>query len=132
MATGMQMTLDEMVCEHGRLEILADQHPRRSALRTGGPMFAAIIGFLVFPCWLILGVMGVAIVDMFYGLYWDTKISRIRWSIYESLYGALETVPFELVEAAMKIAPDSLTARLWALECHEAHLPGDCPLCGAD
>lgn len=33
--------------------------------------------------------------------------------------------------AAMVMAPSIETAAEWLQECEEAHIPGDCPLCGA-
>lgn len=41
-------------------------------------------------------------------------------------------LPEELLAEARCMEPDFVEAFLWAVECNESHLAGDCPLCGAE
>lgn len=43
-----------------------------------------------------------------------------------------DEIPIEKINLALKQEKNYWIAILWAVECHEAHIPGDCPLCGAE
>lgn len=57
----------------------------------------------------------------------DNKRKR-AWRILERLQ---EEVPYHLSRNAMNIY-DYPWSAIAAIECHESHMPGDCPLCGAE
>ncbi len=42
-----------------------------------------------------------------------------------------QEVPWRLLQHALVLYPDNGDWVMAAIECNEAHLPGDCPLCGA-
>jgi uncharacterized membrane protein len=44
----------------------------------------------------------------------------------------LNLVPDEYKELALKMEKDRHKAVEWALECHESHVAGDCPLCSIE
>jgi len=45
----------------------------------------------------------------------------------------LDNVPYDVRRSAEALyADDEWPWECWAIECCEAHMPGDCPLCGAD
>ncbi|HEB13254.1 hypothetical protein LCGC14_2026080 [marine sediment metagenome] len=46
------------------------------------------------------------------------------------MFRRVEKVPYKLSRMAMQLYGDSWAEA--AVECHEAHLPSDCPLCGAE
>jgi len=55
---------------------------------------------------------------------------RMRWyRLYDAMHVKTERMPWNFQERAMALYGSDW--ELAAIECHESHIPGDCPLCGA-
>ena len=59
-------------------------------------------------------------------------VERRRRKFFKCLYEKAKIVPSYKIQAAKKMEKDTIKALLWAIECEEAHIGGDCPLCGAE
>ncbi|MBE3119065.1 MAG: hypothetical protein IMZ50_09955 [Candidatus Atribacteria bacterium] len=85
---------------------------------TAACLFSWAIGVAV--AWLVVVA---CLVPMLYYLYrngYYRREARQRW----------EAVPWQIQWRALRIYDtDWMQA---AIECHECHLPGDCPICGAE
>lgn len=58
---------------------------------------------------------------------WTKKDRKFRKALEEKV----DKVPIGIVNLALQQEKNYWTALLWAVECYESHIPGDCPLCGA-
>jgi hypothetical protein len=81
-----------------------------------------IAGFCVAGFW--ANIVGLIVV------FWIERIvMRNYWILYDEWCRRLSEVPTWKIENARLLYDDWSCA---AIECEEAHIPGDCPLCGAE
>lgn len=117
------MTLDACICWNN----VRVRHRRRAGMygSLGG---AVVLGGLLFDSTVVLSTgVAIAILGTVYILCVNHRDNKFLHAIREWH----EHVPVDKFEAAggWEDWPRSI---LWAVECEEAHMPGDCPLCGAD
>jgi len=58
--------------------------------------------------------------------------SRKREQVIRTLMKKSDRVPIKVLQLAIRDSRNYWEGVLWAVECDEAHCPGDCPLCGAN
>jgi len=87
-------------------------------------LFSELLAWWVFP---ILCLVMMALNQ------WGSCFRPRSLKINEEMYRRLNQVPPSLASLAQQFyGKDTVYPWMFsAIECHEAHLPGDCPLCGA-
>lgn len=83
------------------------------------PVFFGIhsVMLVLFPSLLCMGVI-------------TTRQAFRSWERADELDRRFDDVPYRIVDRARTLYTTDW--REAAIECHESHLPGDCPLCGAE
>ena len=125
------MTLDEMLIIHESRKLEPkDRYPHYWLICVGLWVCTAVGGML--DMWPLL--YGCSVVLMWYCTRLTIKETRrfhqlCQWDA--ELDHKIDEVPYHKRRLAQELTSDITEAHLWAIECHEAHLPGDCPLCGA-
>ena len=69
-----------------------------------------------------------------YGLFVTVYVAvtyRKSTKMYNAFSKKLELIPHQMLINAQNMESDFTIAALWAIECYEGHIHGDCPLCGA-
>ena len=77
------------------------------------------------PC-AIVWTMSVVTMSVVLLVYFSHN-ERHEWALKRKL----DQVPMELQLNALAMYPDNGEWMIVAIECYEAHMPGECPLCGA-
>jgi hypothetical protein len=127
------MTLDQLIILSDRLKYVdqrAKPYPRRMAviaLSLAASMACAHFRLPKIVLLIPLVVFGFSALRLW---YWMFLACRLTWRIQEELMDRVERLPWSLQERAMNLFGDNW--ELAAIECHESHIPGDCPLCGAE
>ena len=125
------MTLDEMLIIHESRKLEPkDRYPHYWLICVGLWVCTAVGGTL--NIWPLFGVCAVVLLS--YVAYLSVSENRrsnelCQWAA--ELDHKIDEVPYHKRRLAQELTSDITEAHLWAIECHEAHLPGDCPLCGA-
>jgi len=129
--------LDRLLCAEAAMT-----RCRRDQRATGYGILALVVAGLVYPtlaqgpgmdgaplaaCGLVIAGM-VLLVGLLVWTHIGGDWALARWSRLHA--EARRAVPQDLLTAAHDLYGHALAVSA-ALECHEAHMPGDCPLCGA-
>ena len=80
---------------------------------------------------LLLAVSGLILCSAIMGWKSTTWNSR-NWKMWEALEDKEHEIPTYYVRNARILDSRFPEYILWAIECYEGHMPGDCPLCGAE
>jgi len=100
-----------------------------------GLAFAFILSFVFMAFRTLMVPMVVLCILEISAFSWMYKIHvwvELDNKYRKSLVRKADKVPTQILNLALKLEKNYWTALLWAVECYESHIPGDCPLCGAE
>lgn len=95
--------------------------------------FSAFLLYDILPIWVMLPCAANAVLCFGISFYLGIPRPTRAMMVWDEVHRRLSSVPPKTIRNALRcFGEDGYPWECAAIECHESHMCGDCPLCGAE